>query len=115
MRKVRLPLAPPVLQAVVDLGTALRDMRRRRHIPMAQAAERARISRSTLHKIERGDPSMSLGIYVAVLQVYGLVERLPALAEARLDRAGLALEAGWLPRRIRGAREGERENPASLR
>lgn len=68
---------------------------------MARAAERAAISRSTLHKVERGDPGVSLGVYATILADYGLVERLECLVDARWDRAGLELEQSRLPRRIR--------------
>jgi hypothetical protein len=70
-------------------------------MPMAYAADRAAISRSTLHKVERGDPGVGLGIYATVLQGYGMLERLEALVDARWDRAGLTLEESRLPRRIR--------------
>ena len=70
-------------------------------MPMAQAADRASISRSTLYKVERGDPGVGLGIYASVLLGYGMLERLEGLVAARWDRAGLALEASRLPRRIR--------------
>jgi hypothetical protein len=68
---------------------------------MANAADRASISRSTLHKVERGDPGVSLGVYATVLLTYGMLERLEGLVDARWDRAGLALEESRLPRRIR--------------
>ena len=101
MRKVRPPHPPTVLQALAELGADLRDLRRRRRIPMAAAADRALISRSTLHKIERGDPGVGLGVYAMVLQGYGKLGRLSLLAEARFDRQGLALETARLPHRIR--------------
>jgi DNA-binding XRE family transcriptional regulator len=100
MRKVRPPLSPGVVQALAELGAGLKDLRRRRRIPMTWAAERALISRSTLHKVERGDPAVSLGICATVLQGYGMVERLAVLAEARFDPEGLTLETGRLPGRI---------------
>ena len=68
---------------------------------MAYVADRASISRSTLYKVERGDPGVSLGIYATVLTGYGMIERLECLVDARWDRAGLALEEARLPRRIR--------------
>ena len=68
---------------------------------MAYASDRASISRSTLYKVERGDPGVGLGVYAAVLQGYGMLERLESLVDARWDRAGLALEESRLPRRIR--------------
>ncbi len=70
-------------------------------MPVAYVAERASISRSTLYKIERGDPGVSLGIYATVLLGFGMVERLEYLVDARWDRAGLAQEEARLPRRIR--------------
>jgi len=102
MRKVRPPLSAGVVHALAELGAGLKDLRRRRRIPMAAAADAVLISRSTLHKIERGDPGVSLGIYASVLQSYGIVERLAILAAARFDLEGLTLERGRLPGRIRG-------------
>jgi hypothetical protein len=68
---------------------------------MAYAAECALISRSTLHKVERGDPGVGLGIYASVLASYGMLERLERLADARFDQQGLALEQSRQPRRVR--------------
>jgi transcriptional regulator with XRE-family HTH domain len=101
VRKARPPLPSAVAQALAELGADLRDLRRRRRIPVASAADRALISRSTLHKVERGDPGVGLGIYATVLQGYGMLERLAGLADARFDHQGLALETARLPRRIR--------------
>ena len=69
---------------------------------MAWLADQVAISRSTLHKLERGDPGVSMGIYAAVLEQYGLLPRLGDLVDRRGDRAGLAFEAARLPRRIHG-------------
>ena len=100
MRKVSSPVPPAVRDALVELGAGLKDLRRRRRIPMWAAADRALISRATLHKVERGDPGVSLGIYAKVLQGYGMVERLAVLAEARFDLEGLIIETRRLPGRI---------------
>jgi transcriptional regulator with XRE-family HTH domain len=101
MTKARALPPPPVAHALATLGADLRQARLRRRVPAAYVAERALISRSTLHKVERGDPAVGLGIYARVLSGYGMLERLQHLADGRWDRAGLALEAGGLPRRIR--------------
>lgn len=69
-------------------------------MPMAYAADRALISRSTLHKVERGDPGVSLGIYATVLFGYGMIERLERLVDMRWDWIALAHEEDRLPRRI---------------
>lgn len=94
-----LPIA--VRRALRKLGTDIRDARRRRRIPTAIMAERAFISRMTLNKVEKGDPSVSLGIYSTVLFVLGMTNRLAELADPRHDPVGLGLEAERLPQRIR--------------
>lgn len=67
-------------------------------------AERASISRMTLHKIERGDPGVAMGLYATVLFVLGMAERLGDLADPRDDAVGRALEEEHLPQRIRRSR-----------
>jgi transcriptional regulator with XRE-family HTH domain len=101
MTQVRPPLPPRVTEALARFGTDLKNLRTRRRIPMARAADRASISRSTLYKVERGDPGVGLAVYAMVLLGYGMLERLEGLVDARWDRAGLALEESRLPRRIR--------------
>ncbi len=99
----------PVRRALRKLGQDLRDARRRRRIPVAIAAQRASISRTTLVKIEKGHPGVAMGIYATVLFVMGMIERLADLADPRHDAVGLQLEAEHLPQRIRGTR---RQKPA---
>ena len=98
----RLPTAPlPVVRALRKLGEDIRDARKRRRIPVSILAERASISRTTLNKIEKGDPSAALGNYAAVLFALGMVERLADVADPRHDTVGLELEEEHLPQRIR--------------
>lgn len=94
-------LPVPVRRALRKLGSDIRDARLRRRIPVAVAAERASIGRSTLSRVEQGDPNVALGIYATVLFVLGLVERVGDLADARTDATGLQLEEEHLPKRIR--------------
>lgn len=68
---------------------------------MAVLAERAAISRTTLGKIEKGDPGVSIGGYATVLFVLGLLDRLEDLAAPENDPTGLAVEEEHLPQRIR--------------
>ena len=68
---------------------------------MAIMAQRASISRTTLTKVEKGDPGVQLGIYATVLFVLGLVNRIGELADIRNDKAGLELEEEQLPKRVR--------------
>ncbi len=95
------PLPIPVLRALRKLGGDIRDARRRRRIPAAILAERASISRTTLNKIENGEPGVSLGNYATVLFALGLTARLADVADPRHDSVGLDLEDQRLPQRIR--------------
>ena len=62
MRKTP-PLPLPVKRALAKLGEDIRSARLRRRISTEVMAQRAFITRMTLSKVERGDPSVSLGIY----------------------------------------------------
>ena len=93
-------LPAPLKTAMRKLGGDLRDARLRRRIPAAIMAERAGISRTTLLKVEKGDPGVAAGTYAAVLFVLGLLDRLGELASARTDEVGLALDEERLPKRI---------------
>jgi transcriptional regulator with XRE-family HTH domain len=100
------PVLPtPVRRTLRQLGSDIRDARRRRQLQMAVVAERALISRPTLMRVERGDASVSVGIYATVLFVLGLLERLADVAAAAADDVGLALEEGRLPQRVRTPRQ----------
>ncbi len=103
---VALPI--PVRRGLRKLGKDIRDARRRRRIPVAIAAQRASISRTTLVKIEKGDPGVAMGIYATVLFVMGMSDRLADIADARNDSVGLQLEEEHLPLRIRGPRTPQR-------
>ena len=91
----------PVQRALRKLGRDIHDARLRRRIPSAVLAQRASISRTTLVKVEKGTPGVSIGIYAAVLFVLGMVDRLAELADIRHDEQGLALDEERLPKRIR--------------
>ncbi|HWU88337.1 MAG TPA: hypothetical protein VN253_13720 [Kofleriaceae bacterium] len=96
----------PARKALSKLGQDLSVARRRRRIPMSTMAQRAFISRTTLGRVERGDPSVSLGIYATVLFVLGMTTRLADLADPAADRLGLILEEDQLPKRVRVPRRG---------
>jgi hypothetical protein len=68
--------------------------------PVAVMAQRAFISRTTLVKLEKGDPGVAMGTYAAVLLALGMLDRLRELASARSDEIGLALDEERLPKRI---------------
>ncbi len=64
-------------------------------------SERCGFSRLTLSKIEKGDPSVSMGAYASALFVLGMPDHLARVADASHDIVGRELEEENLPRRIR--------------
>ncbi len=85
----------------------------RRRLPLELLAERVRISRSTLTKVEKGDESVALGISAAVFFVLGLVEGLGNLADAAGDTIGRAIDERNLPQRIRLPSATKRQPPST--
>jgi len=57
-----------------ELGDNIKLAYKRRRLTQSQISERTGLSRLTIRKIEQGDPSVSIGHYVAVLSVLGLVK-----------------------------------------
>ena len=106
MRKKKTSMLPiPVTRALRKLGHDIRDARRRRRIPVAITAQRASISRTTLVKVEKGDPGVAIASYATVLFVMGMTDRLADLADPKNDSVGLQLEEEHLPQRIRQKRQ----------
>ena len=98
-RKTHLPI--PVQKVLRILGKNISDARRRRRITMALMSERCGFSRLTLSKIQKGDPSVSMGAYASALFVLGMSDHLARVADASHDIVGRELEEESLPKRIR--------------
>lgn len=82
------------------LGRRIRDHRKGLHINATTLAEAAGISRVTLHRIEKGEPAVTMGAYLNVIAALGLKFGLAALtgpAEAQQTTG----REGWIPARIR--------------
>lgn len=99
-------------QALVKLGEDMAIARKKRRISTISLAERAFISRGTLYKVEKGDPSVAMGIYATVLATLGLIEGLGCLADRSTDTLGLDIDEDRLPkkvqpRRIRSRKRGQ--------
>jgi transcriptional regulator with XRE-family HTH domain len=73
-------LLPKHQRLLAGLGENLKLARLRRRLSAEQVAERAGISRSTLHLIERGSAGISLGKLLEVLAVLGMESDLTRIA-----------------------------------
>jgi len=61
-----------VAAKLLALGEQLRAQRKRLGVSATTAAEAAGISRVTLHRIERGEPSVTMGAYLNAAAALGL-------------------------------------------
>ncbi|HET9652399.1 MAG TPA: helix-turn-helix domain-containing protein [Usitatibacter sp.] len=78
-----------------QLGQRLRAARLRRKFSAETVAQRAGVSRMTLHRMEKGDPAVTLGNYLKVLGVLRLEGDLDGIA--RDDQLGRKLQDLDLP------------------
>lgn len=86
------------------LGGDLSIARRKRAFTVEMMAERVGVARTTYLKVEKGEPSVSLGVYAMTLFVLGFEEGLTNLADPRNDETGLVLDVERLPKRVRAKR-----------
>ena len=71
----------PKYQKIFDqIGENIKLARKRRKLTTEQVSERAGIHRATLYRIEKGDPSVAIGLYFNVLRVLNLQEDFLKLA-----------------------------------
>lgn len=98
-----MPARTPVITNVASekltaLGGQIRAHRKSMGISATTVAEAAGMSRVTLHRIESGEPSVTMGAYLnamAVLNIdFGIIK--PAGPPATRDEA----RKGWIPARI---------------
>ena len=99
--KTKLVTPIPVKKVLKKMGKDIKEARIRRRIPTSLMAERVGISRVTLNSVENGSPSVSLGIYVTILYVLGLLDRQRDVADIAYDIVGQALNSNDLPKRIK--------------
>ena len=93
-------LPRPARLALIKLGEDIAVARKKRRISTVSMAERAFISRGTLYKVEKGDPSVSMGVYATVLSILGLIKGLGSVADRGTDTLGLDIDEDRLPKKI---------------
>ena len=90
----------PAANALRKLGRDLALARRKRGISTADMAARLFVSRDTLWRLERGDPTVALGTLATAAFILQLHDRLAALAAPATDVLALALDEERLPKHI---------------
>lgn len=91
----------PVERALVAAGDDLSLARRRRGLSTLSMAERAGISKKTLYRLEQGDPGVSWGAVIRVLNILNLLPELNKALNTTNDALGLALMNKSVAKRIR--------------
>ncbi|RYF33272.1 MAG: XRE family transcriptional regulator [Comamonadaceae bacterium] len=100
-----MPAQAPVLQPAASvvlggLGASIRDRRKTLRVSASTAAEAAGMSRVTLHRIERGEASVTMGAYANAMAALGVQIRIVdaatgtapvAQAEADIPAAAIRL------------------------
>ena len=85
------------------VGEQIRLARLRRDLSIAQIAERAMCTELTVMRVEKGTPTVSMGIYLRVLFALGLDESILYLAKD--DEMGRTLQDLDLKHRQRASRK----------
>ncbi len=99
----QLPL--PVTRALRKLGRDMAIARRKRGMSTDDMAKRLFVSRDTLWRLERGDPTIAIGTFATDAFVLQLHERLANLASPGADEVALDLDEDRIPKRIRHKRK----------
>ena len=81
MGKNKALLLPQVERKLQTVGGQIKLARLRRGLTAQEVAEKAAVGRSTITQIEKGSPSVSMGMYLAVLNVLGLSDDILYLAK----------------------------------
>lgn len=84
-----------------DIGASVRRWRLMQSLKSEELAERAGISRSTLQKVERGEPGVSVGAVMSVMQALGQIDHIAEAFDPLSTDIGRLRSTETLPERIR--------------
>ena len=102
MAKKTAPLLPTTDELLRQFGDRLRMARLRRRLSAKQVAQRAGMAPMTLRGLERGGSGVTIGAYLAVMQVLGIETDLNLLGKA--DPVGRELQDAQLSAHTKATR-----------
>jgi transcriptional regulator with XRE-family HTH domain len=95
------PANPTVVaEQLAALGARIRIQRKALRVSATALAEASGMSRVSVHRIERGEPSVTMGAYLNVLAALGMTFSATVVADELAEKAA-GDKAGWLPARVR--------------
>ncbi len=106
MKKAANNIVPATEDVLKTMGEQIKLARLRRDLPVELVAERAGISRSSLWKVESGNPAVAIGIYAAVLHALNNMDK-DLLLVAKDDDMGRQMQDLSLLTRKRASRRRE--------
>ena len=104
MNKRGVTVSPKTAEILEQMGEQIKLARLRRRLSTELVAERAGISRATLWNVEKGSPSVAIGIYASVLHALGNMDS-DFLLVAKDDELGRTLRDLELPLRRRAPKK----------
>jgi transcriptional regulator with XRE-family HTH domain len=104
MSKATNPVLPQTQEILSQMGEQIKLARLRRNLSAVLVAERAGISRATLQSVEKGSPSVSIGIYASVLHALNNLDK-DLLLIAKDDELGRTLQDLKLTTRKRASKK----------
>ena len=103
MGKKAVVLLPKTERILETMGEQIRLARLRRDLSAELVSERAGISRATLNNVEKGSPSVAIGIYASVLHALNNMDT-DLLLVAKDDELGRKLQDLKLTTRKRASK-----------
>lgn len=100
MKNAAYNIMPDTENILKTMGEQIKMARLRRKLSATLVAERAGVSRSTLWKVENGNPSVAVGIYAAVLHALNNMDK-DLLKIAGDDELGRKLQDIELLRKVK--------------
>lgn len=94
-------LPPTTRRSLAKFGADIAVARKKRRLTVMMVADRLGVSKMTYLRVERGDPTVGMGVYAMALYVLGFGNPFGDLIDMSRDDQGLLLDAERLPRRVR--------------
>ena len=104
MKKTSYNILPATEEILKTMGEQIKLARLRRNLSVNLVSERAGISRATLWNVEKGSPSVAIGIYAAVLHALNNMDK-DLLFVAKDDAMGRRMQDLNLQTRRRAPRK----------
>lgn len=98
---VKRPLPIKVRRSAEEIGDHLVTWRKLQGLTAEQVADRAGMSRTTLRRLEHGDPAVGFDSFLSVVRALGLLDRVAHALDPYETDLGRARADEALPQRVR--------------